>query len=979
MNKSKSLAETNPELIKEWHPYKNGNLTPFDVTAGSNKKVWWLLSYDDPESGKHFEFEWQAYVKHRANGVKCPVLSGKMIHRGFNDLASKYPDIAKEWHPNKNGSLTPYDVSWGCEKKVWWIREYEDSATGKRFVFEWEASVLNRVNGAGCPYISGHEIYAGFNDLATTHPDLIKEWNYEKNGDLTPQKISKGSNKIVWWKLPFDDPYTGKHFEFEWQDSVSHRTNGVGCPFLSGHAVFTGYNDLQTTNPNIAKEWHPDKNGELMPTAVSAGSLKKVWWKLPYDDPKTGKHFDFEWQASIASRVRGNGCPFISNKAIWIGFNDLATTNPDLAKEWHPTKNGGLTPSQFTYGDADIVWWYLPYDDPNTGKHFDFEWKAQISGRAHGLNCPYLSGQAVWKGFNDLSTVAPEIAKEWHPTKNEGLSPDEVTQFSTKKVWWYLPYDDPNTGKHYDFEWQAPISSRSSGTKCPYLSGASVWTGFNDLSTVNPQLTKEWDYTKNHGDSPEKVSCGSTKNIWWICPKMHSYRATVASRTRGRGCPVCSSERSTSLPEYIIYYYVKKIDNTVVHSYKELGFELDVFIPKKNIGIEYDGVFWHKNKEKLDVEKNRKCKSAGIKLYRFRENELGSLNDTSIDICANERDFPNRLQELLQEIFGCAVDVNIDRDYFEINDLRTFSEKDNSLLALNPELAKEWHPTKNGLMTPETVTANSSKMAWWIFPYDDPKTGKHFEFEWKAAISDRNNGNGCPFISNKAVWPGFNDLQTERPDVACYWHTSKNEGLKASDVSVGSEKKVWWYMPYDDPNTGKHFDFEWFTSIDSQVRSNNCPYITGHAVWKGFNDLQTVNPKLALEWHPTKNGNLLPSEVTASSGKKAWWLLPYDDPDTGKHFDFEWESKIASRNMGSGCPYLLQQAVWPGYNDLATTCPDVASEWNYDKNGDLLPKMVTKGSSKKVWWRCQNGHEWQATISNRVGRGSGCPYCKSTR
>ncbi|MBQ7064572.1 MAG: zinc-ribbon domain-containing protein, partial [Firmicutes bacterium] len=129
--------------------------------------------------------------------------------------------------------------------------------------------------------------------------------------------------------------------------------------------LIKGKNDLATTNPNLAHEWHPSKNGELSPTDVFAGSGQKVWWLYPYDDPNTGKHFDFEWQATISSRNKGVGCPFLSGGKVWLGFNDLKTINPALAAEWHPYKNGELKPEDVTAGSKAKVWWLYPYDDPN--------------------------------------------------------------------------------------------------------------------------------------------------------------------------------------------------------------------------------------------------------------------------------------------------------------------------------------------------------------------------------------------------------------------------------------------------------------------------------------------------------------------------------------------------------------------------------------------------------------------------------------
>ena len=721
-----SLAEARPDLAKEWNYEKNGDLRPEDVSCGSNKKVWWKLPYDVPDDypvehlrGKHFEFEWEATIYSRNDGRNCPYLKGKAICPGFNDLATTNPELAAQWHPTKNGDLRPSQVAANSNRKVWWICPYDDTNTGKHFDFEWQALISDRNSGSDCPYLNGQAVWAGFNDLETTNPELAAQWHPTKNKNLKPTQVTANSSNKIWWICPYDDPKTKKHFDFEWESIIANRNSGIGCPYLSGQSVWSGFNDLATINPELAAQWHPTKNKDLKPTQIAAKSNKKVWWLYHYDDPTTGKHFDFEWKAEISSRNSGIGCPYLSGKAVWSGFNDLATTNPELAAQWHPTKNGNLKPTQVTANSQKKVWWLLLYDDPDTGKHFDFEWQAIIKNRNKGNDCVYLTGKAVLEGFNDLTTINPELAAQWHPTKNGDLKPTQFIASSEKKVWWLLPYDDPNTGKHFDFEWQALISNRNSGNDCPYLNGKAVWPGFNDLATINP------------------------------------------------------------------------------------------------------------------------------------------------------------------------------------------------------ELAAQWHPTKNGDLKPTQFIASSEKKVWWLLPYDDPNTGKHFDFEWQALISNRNSGNDCPYLNGKAVWPGFNDLATINPELAAQWHPTKNGDLKPTQITAGSRKKVWWLLSYDVPMDysieylrGKHFDFEWKHIIGDRNRGNRCPYLIGKAVWEGFNDLQTTAPELAAQWHPTKNGDLKPTQITAGSQKKVWWLLSYDVPMDypvkalrGRHFDFEWQAVVNSRK-NNGCPYL---------------------------------------------------------------------------
>ena len=228
--------------------------------------------------------------------------------------------------------------------------------------------------------------------------------------------------------------------------------------------VYSGFNDLETLKPELAKEWHPTKNGDLKPSECSIGSGKKVWWYLPYDDPQTGKHFDFEWQAVISTRaIKNVGCPYLASEKAISGINDIVTVLPELAKEWHPTKNGNLAPKDFSIGSHEMIWWYLPYDDPQTGKHFNFEWKSTIHSRVRNSKiqqCPYLEGKKVWSGYNDLASKMPIIAEEWNYEKNRKLTPEQVTMFSERKVWWKCSQGH---------EWRTTIHNRTfHGSGCPY-------------------------------------------------------------------------------------------------------------------------------------------------------------------------------------------------------------------------------------------------------------------------------------------------------------------------------------------------------------------------------------------------------------------------------------------------------------------------------------------------------------------------------
>lgn len=268
---------------------------------------------------------------------------------------------------------------------------------------------------------------------------------------------------------------------------------------------------------DLLAQWDREKNGALTPETVAAGSHRKVWWRC-------GK--GHRWQAMVKSRVTGCGCPVCAHRVVQPGENDLASAYPDLAEQWNWERNGGLTPRDVFAGAQRKVWW-------RCGK--GHEWQARISARTYGgSGCPYCTGKRVKDGENDLASVYPELAKQWHPTRNGGLTPREVTPHSNRKVWWVCPLGH---------DYQAVVATRTSHhSGCPYCAGRKALPGFNDLAALVPEVAAQWHPTLNGTLTPDRVTTGSHKRVWWLCPLGHTWRAVVYARARGRrcGCPVCA-------------------------------------------------------------------------------------------------------------------------------------------------------------------------------------------------------------------------------------------------------------------------------------------------------------------------------------------------------------------------------------------------------------------------------------------------------
>ncbi|MBR2069096.1 MAG: zinc-ribbon domain-containing protein [Candidatus Gastranaerophilales bacterium] len=478
-------------------------------------------------------------------------------------------------------------------------------------------------------------------------------------------------------------------------------------------------------------------------------------------------------------------------------------------------------------------------------------------------------------------------------------------------------------------------------------------------------LLNEWHPTKNAENAPYNIGYGSNKKVWWQCNKGHEWQTQIWSRTKRRsGCPKCSEYRKVSFPEKAIFYYIKQVFPKAYENYKlphTNNLELDIFIEDINLGIEYDGCFYHKN-YKRDIKKYSICKEYSLSLIRVREKNCPIVDDI-VTVCYYLKDFGHRdLNNAIRFIFKFINDnyktinipvIDVEKDNLNIFNLIEIQEKENSLINKKPELAKEWHPTKNNKLTPSNTNANSKVKVWWICERGH---------EYKAPVNARYACNtGCPICANKQVKQGYNDLATTHPEIAKEWHPTKNGDLKPTEVIAGSDKKVWWQCEKG---------HEWQAGIETRTLMNaGCPYCTNRKVWTGYNDVATVRPDLVEEWHPTKNGNLKPSDISIFSNNRVWWKC--------KKCGHEWKTAITYRKDGTGCPRCANLAITSGYNDLATTHPEIAKEWHPTKNGDLKPTEVVIGGSKKVWWMCEKGHEWQTNIKDRTK--GGCPYCSNKK
>lgn len=482
----------------------------------------------------------------------------------------------------------------------------------------------------------------------------------------------------------------------------------------------------------------------------------------------------------------------------------LAVTHPHLAKEWHPTKNGDRRPEGFTRGSNEEVWW-------RCSKNPAHEWPAIINNRARERRpsgCPACSGRLATED-NCLGTLFPEIAREWHPTLNPDLTPRDVVPGSEKEVWWRC------ANGH---EWQAEVANRTSGVGCKVCSRMIASPEYN-LLVVAPQVAGEWHPERNGDLSPDDFLPKSHEHVWWQCnARGHVWEATIASRVDGRGCPLCSPQRSrleVRVFTELAWVFEEARPQEVISDW-----ECDLLLPELNTVIEVDGAFWHEDKGDLDTEKTNQLIELGYFVVRVRDPGLEPITSNDIIRAKGESDYESVVRvlkvlrdflELPPKLKGRIVEylqggkLRNEGTYRKLIMELALPPPGKSLAEIFPEVAEEWHPSRNRPLTPDSVFPKSHLEVWWLC---------RREHEWPAKISNRANGRGCPYCGSRGgKLAPENSLAVTRPDIAAEWHPTLNQPLTPYEVSRGSGKKVWW-------RCSVNHSHEWEAHINNRTKPN---------------------------------------------------------------------------------------------------------------------------------------------------------------
>ena len=279
---------------------------------------------------------------------------------------------------------------------------------------------------------------------------------------------------------------------------------------------------IRRGKPEILAQWDAARNAPLTPEDIPHSSREKVWWRCERGHA---------YRASIQSRViMGSGCPVCAGKTVQPGWNDLLSKRPEIAAEWDAERNVPLTPDAVAAGSGKAVWWRCPEGH---------SYRAPVAERtrAKTSGCPYCAKRLLLPGVNDPKTRNPALAAEWDAARNGDVRMETLLNSSTYKAWWLCP------GGH---SYQASVRNRVyNKTGCPYCTGKKALAGYNDLGFLRPELAAQWDAARNAPLTPETVTLGSGRRVWWRCSEGHSWQTAVFNRVNGStGCPVCRARKT---------------------------------------------------------------------------------------------------------------------------------------------------------------------------------------------------------------------------------------------------------------------------------------------------------------------------------------------------------------------------------------------------------------------------------------------------
>lgn len=502
--------------------------------------------------------------------------------------------------------------------------------------------------------------------------------------------------------------------------------------------------------------------------------------------------------------------------------------------------------------------------------------------------------------------------------------------------------------------------------------------GVNDLATVNPFVTQEWNYDKNTDLTPNLVSANTHKKVWWICSICgHEWVASVAERNRSNqlGCPSCAHKRGARKRREAIIAGGGDLASLFPELIDEWDFDKNVEIKPTDITPNGEYKVWWKCKYCGNSWRARVSdRTRGVGCPNCFDGYHTSFSEQAVYYYVKQC-FPAAINGYKDAALGrYEIDIYIPElrigiEYDGQNwhkDVERDKKKDRKINSCGIELIR-LRETK----CPELI----GSMSHVIPVVAEGDQNDYLGQAIRTLLDYLNEKHGvvtCITINlhkdQNAILSDFEHNKREKAlsadsSLLQEWNYKKNGALRPEQVHIRSKRKVWWKCSV--------CGYEWESTVYDRSVGHGCPACVGRAVNRGVNDLLSVRPEIAEEWDYEKNGDLKPEEIYYSSNEVVWWRCA----NCGK----EWRSRISSRENVNckTCNYRRvaeKRNLEEGVNDIVSACPELMLDWDYDKN-DFDPKSITTGSHKRVHWKCNVcGFSWVGNVYDRAN-GHGCPMC----
>lgn len=923
----KTLRELNPEAAEMWYYELNGDMTP-DNTPGKSGKLAYFQCKKNP---KHI-FQKKIYAMTAPDGSNrgCLYCDGRVTvaFPGETDFFTTVPEAKALWDFDKNEGLDPTTLLPGST-----VRANFKCSRGHEF----NRQIQNITESPYCKIC-----YLEDNNITKTNPELLDWWNYKKNGDVKPEQFTKASCKKVWWECP--------KCHFEWQAEIATRVISKGmCPCCEARLyVKTGVNDMFSLVPDIKMDFDFKRNKGIDYDNIKISSTQKLFWKC--------HTCGYKWKASPSSRIspnedgtyRFNSCPACVKNARLIPFY---VEYPKLYEKFDINANP-LPIDAYKVSYKEKLWWNCF----KCGESFQCTIRSMIRGyNTSSEGCTYCSGSKVApkKSFGYLH---PECMDEY-ASDNE-LNAYEVAEKSTKKARWkcrnnpnhkwiasfqarargfgtcpecqnrtygkMLSIERPDLKKYYDtskntnpFEQYTFLSNKAvywmcdnghsvkrnicnvskvPGYECPVCNNRILQRGINDLASQYPELSKEYDSTKNPLP-PEKICISSSDtSIWWKCDDEHSFQSAVSHRINtSQECPVCTrrivvpgiNDLKRKYPDIIKIWDYDKNERLPEHISDRT---IDRFYFKCDKGHSYTA------RKEMIANYGCKCLVCENKILAKGVNSFADARPELLDEWS-----PNNI--VSPEDVLCSMHLPIkwicldcQNEYTAHMHLRR--KGDNMCpICNNKKLVAEINSF--GAVGPKELVAewskNNSVTAWEVFPdtlqrwlWECPKCGGEYSYPLKHRyVGDTS----CPYCNGKKALAGLNSFADVKKELLPEW-SPRNE-LNPSEILPTSCYSALWICP------DCHGEYS-FPIRNRTKGDDSCPYCSNRKPLSGYNTLKVKCESLMKEWNYRSNYLIAnPDSILPTYSEEVWWTC-----ECGKNYKMSPQKRLyyQKRNMKS-CPY----------------------------------------------------------------------------